>query len=111
MSGIFTWLPDYDAEEDVATAVLTAKFGDGYEQRAQDGINSVKSKWSLTFSLRTKAEVSAIADFLRARAGAISFEWAPPGETLRKFKCTSWRRALRTDSDSRLSCTFEEVFD
>lgn len=110
MAGTFTWVPDYDAAEDVSTKVIKAQFGDGYELRVPDGINAVKSTWALAFTLRTKVEVTAIAAFLRERAGAESFNWAPPGEVARTFKCESWKRVLRTDSDSSLSCSFEEVF-
>ncbi|UCV26804.1 phage tail protein [Ferribacterium limneticum] len=111
MSGTFVWIPDHGAEEDISTSVLSAKFGDGYEQRAEDGINSVRSRWNLVFSKRTLADVNAMSAFLRLKKGAEPFDWAPPGETARKFKCVGWRRVLSTDTDCSLSCTLEEVFD
>jgi len=43
--------------------VLTASFGDGYEQRAENGINSKQEQISLTFNNRSYREGNLIAAF------------------------------------------------
>ena len=107
----FTWVPDHDASEEDTPRVLLAQFGDGYEQRAADGINNITTAWDLQFTLRTRSEVTAMRDFLRARMGVEAFLWAPPGETDKTFKCDKWRRVLRTDTDSSFTATFKRVYE
>ena len=49
--------------------LLTAKFGDGYEQRAIDGINSKKEVFSLSFKNRDYKEANLIAAFFDSKRG------------------------------------------
>lgn len=44
--------------------VLNANFGDGYEQRAQDGINAKRETYVVAFAKRPAAEVNLIAAYL-----------------------------------------------
>ena len=48
--------PDKQLTKASTPRVLTAKFGDGYEQRAVDGINNLAETYTLTFKTRPKAE-------------------------------------------------------
>ena len=107
---IFTWVPDYDATEESEARVSVAKYGDGYSQRVANGINNIDVKWTLAFTLRTRDEVSAIKAFLEAHDGANPFQWMPPGDaTLKYYVCSKWSRVLRTDADSAISMSFEQV--
>ena len=49
--------------------VLTAKFGDGYEQRVLDGINTKQDQFNIAFKNRDSAEINLIAAFLDDSAG------------------------------------------
>lgn len=49
--------------------VLTAKFGDGYEQRVLDGINTKQDQFSISFKNRDAADINLIAAFLDDSAG------------------------------------------
>ena len=49
--------------------VLTAKFGDGYEQRVLDGINTKQDQFSISFKNRDAADINLIAVFLDDSAG------------------------------------------
>lgn len=49
--------------------VLTAKFGDGYEQRVLDGINSKEDSFSISFKNRDAEDINLIAEFLDLKAG------------------------------------------
>lgn len=73
----FVWAPEVDATGDVSFAELRARFGDGYEQRAPDGINTERQTWPLTFK-GPVAEITPIIQFLR-RNRHVSFLWTPPG--------------------------------
>ena len=59
----FTWAPQYGAANEVKPSVLTASFGDGYEQRTKNGINNLPRSWSLTF-YNTPTDADSIEGFL-----------------------------------------------
>lgn len=107
----FTWTVSYGASADRQPRTKTAKFGDGYEQRAVDGINTNPEKWNLNFTNRDYAEIDAIEAFLNTAAGATSFTWTPPRSvTAGNYICRSWQRQVVVGGVDSLSCTFEEVF-
>lgn len=62
--GTLVATPDKSMSKSTAPKVLTAKFGDGYEQRIADGINSINETYSLSFSTRPKADIDDIVLFL-----------------------------------------------
>lgn len=98
MSGVlpnsFTWTPDFSAQVQYAPRVVVSAFGDGYEQRAQFGINANAQKWSLTFKGRLDAEANAIDAFLQSMGALQSFWWTPPGQTAPlKFVCRKWSKS------------------
>ncbi len=94
MSATFNFTPDFSAQVAYAPNVLVAKFGDGYEQRVQFGINADPQKWSLSFKSRADAEASAIDAFLQTAGGLSSFFWTPPGQTVAlKFVCRKWSKS------------------
>lgn len=49
--------------------VLTAKFGDGYEQRVLDGINTKQDMFNISFNNREAEDINLIAGFLDNKAG------------------------------------------
>jgi len=107
----FTWVPDRGATKDTTTRVNASKFGDGYEQRVPDGLNSVMETWQLSFTLRTLAETQAIDAFLAANKGASAFEWTNPLGQTRRYKCQKWNASFNHDGDSSLTATLERVFE
>jgi len=107
----FTWVPDHGASSDVNTRVNSLAFGDGYEQRSTDGLNTVSEDWSLNFTLRTKAEITAIADFLRERGGYERFDWTTPMGDALVFICKRWSPVATHDGNWSLSCVFEQRFE
>jgi len=89
----FTWVPDVSTRGRRVPRVLKAQFGDGYEQRTQDGLNSNLMVWNLTFSTLTLAELDAIDAFLLALGGADKFQWTPPNpfnDSARWWVCENW---------------------
>jgi phage-related protein len=105
----FTWIPRIEPTGTATYRVLSAKFGDGYEQTAVDGINNKTQSWPLAF-VGAAAKITPIRDFLDARAGAQSFYWTPPLGTQGLYKCKS--HALRSlgRGNYELTCTFEQSF-
>jgi len=69
----FFWIPNYASDIENKPSVTVIKFGDGYEQRISDGINSSFIRLNLTFEGRNEREVRAIIHFLNARKGVEAF--------------------------------------
>lgn len=105
----FTWLPEYGADVEVKPKVNRAVFGDGYEQRVRDGINTKARSWSLTF-MKTSSDIDSIDAFLSNEAGAGSFDWTPPKGSAGKWVCDSWKRGVPNPAYDTLTATFREVF-
>ena len=82
-------VPDQGATKDVVPRTTTIQYGDGYVQEVADGINTLDETWQLSFTLRTKAVIQSIDDFLSAQKGVTSFDWTAPDGKTSKFVCKS----------------------
>ena len=81
MAEIFPYTPDWAPEPTLEPNVLSVRFGDGYEQAAENGLNAYLPSWDLTFSRRTEAEARAISLWFQDNRARVSpFEWALPGQ-------------------------------
>lgn len=107
----FTFTPSFEPVLSEKPRVLSARFGDGYEQRVGDGINIRARSWQLTFKQRTAAEMAPIIAFLRARNGFESFDWTDPDGVAGKFICREWSKSTNNAVTQTLTCTFDEVFE
>ena len=107
----FTYIPSYGAAQKKKPAVLSVKFGDGYEQRAQFGINQNPRMWDLQFNGKTETEADAIDNFLTAEKGVTYFNWTPPQGAAGKWICRNWDISLVDIDCYNITATFEEVFD
>jgi phage-related protein len=56
----------------------SAQFGDGFEQVAAAGINTVILEWDLSWKDQPHAEADQIIAFLEARGAHEPFWWTPP---------------------------------
>ena len=106
----FTYLPMPGGVQTKRPRVITTQFGDGYQQRLGDGINTNPRSWSLRFT-RLTADIDAIESFLDARKGTESFDWVPPRGATGKWICSEWTRTEPTDNVQEISATFTEVFE
>lgn len=103
--------PSFAVPQAVKTRVLKTQFGDGYQQRARDGINNLAREWSLRWEALTAAELATITDFLEARAGYQSFNWTPPaGATAYMVVAETWNTSLENAGVYNLDVTFAQVF-
>jgi len=105
----FTWNPDTGATMDREPRIRSAQFGDGYQQRALDGLNADLRTFSLSFSGRALAESQAIVTFLETVGGVTSFDYTHPGDTSRKYICKSWKRTDAAYNLQTVTATFQEV--
>ena len=71
--------PDRGLKSQQKPRVLTAKYGDGYEQRTSLGINTEEETWNLSWSNRTINESNKIIKFFEDQQGVTAFDWYPAG--------------------------------
>ena len=89
--------------------VRAAGFGDGYQQRVGDGINSRRAKWPITI-IGSLTELQAVLDFLDRHAGRKAFQWTSPIGVVGRYVCTSYSPRRGSGAIVTLTATFEEFF-
>ena len=109
----FFWIPSYSPTISTEPSVRTLKFGDGYEQRTPDGVNTNLLKISLNYDNRDEAESTAIAHFLNERGGAEAFVYLPPSpySSMKKFICRKWDVTMNFDNNYSIKVDLEEVVE
>lgn len=106
---VFRWCHAPDATGTINLRVLTAQFGDGYQQSTGDGIHNVVQSWPLQFLGRPQ-RLQPIAEFLRERAGWQAFHWTPPDGELGLYVCTQYTLRHINARTRALAATFQQVF-
>lgn len=97
---------------EVAVRARTVQFGDGYEQRAEDGINTRPRSGRWYWAGLTDEEADDLVDFLETYA-LIGFRYTFPAElTERNYKVTgSMSRSYLPGGLQSLSVDVKEIFD
>lgn len=109
---IYTWVPDFGAQVQIKPRVRAVAFGDGYQQRQGDGINTQPQVWALQWQNRDNTETGAINSFLQTRAGVEAFDWTPPNEsTAIRVICSEWSVSTVRFNLNNVSATFTQVFE
>lgn len=108
----FNWTPEWSLRCTHKPAVLQMKFGNGYSQRAQDGINNDPRVFMLVFQSRSDTEAQAIEDFLSSHGGWQAFYWSPvPNQAQATFICQNFQRIPTAHNLNTVNATFEEEFE
>ena len=85
------WCPAIPAQQQWAERMRKAQFGDGYEQRTLDGINSLRRRWQLRYEMKTSDIIAAMVAYLSAQKGnAFSF-YDPSSATTYQVTCDEWQ--------------------
>lgn len=110
--------PDRSLSRASTPRVLTASFGDGYEQRIVDGINNINETFSISFQNRSKAEIDDITAFFVSKGGVTSFDYtipdsnvSPPYETTVKVVCDSWNTVYVQTDCYTCTANFRRVYE
>lgn len=104
--------PAYGLNKSNSPRVLQVQFGDGYSQRAEDGINNLPTTWDVTWDVLSVADADTIETFFNDRAGAESFDYQFPNESASaKYIVKTWNRTDISFDSVRITTQFEEVFD
>lgn len=107
---VFVWLPDEGSEESIQPTVNVAKFGDGYEQRTQLGINPEVQSWTMTFT-GSSYDILPIRNFLRKMGAVNAFYWTSPINEGGMYVCRSFPLKKIKASILQLSVKFERVYE
>lgn len=104
----FNWPVDQTLQVKVAPRVRVVKFGDGYEQRAPDGLHTDLRTYTVKFSAES-ADINLVDKFLTEHGAYKAFIWVPP-ERYRtgKYKCEEWSKEVSGLWDT-LTATFQQV--
>lgn len=107
----FNWIASWGASLTVKPSIQVTRYGEGYEQRAGQGMNVLPRKWSVTFSV-VPDTAEEIEQFLTNLQGVGSFDWLPPTGQSGKFVCDDgWSRVIDTPGQHTISAVFREVFE
>ena len=103
-------------------AVLSAPMGDGYVQRAGDGINTRRDSWNLTArgfwsSLNNPSctnglgqNVKGITEFIDRHQGYKSFQWTAPDGTDAYWTCAGVAKVKESPRVMSLTFTFVRTY-
>jgi len=113
----FFWKPTYSSQLQMKPAVNILKFGNGYEQRIEEGINNNLQKFNLNFDGRDKNETRSIAHFLHKRKAVNSFFFDAPfpynfdisQSYPRRFICEEWDIVYNFYNNYNINAKFSET--
>lgn len=104
----FTWHPLENSRAQARFRIRKAQFGDGYAQRASDGLNPLAKPWDLRFRGRAGA-IAPIRAFLDAHAGVTAFLWTPPGGAEGLYVCEEYDEVALVNDRFEIRATFLEA--
>lgn len=112
-------IPDKGMTRSIKPRVLVSQFGDGYQQRIADGINSINESFSISFNNRSKAEVDDIGAFLEAKKAVTKFIFTIPdtnntsrtGERDYKVVCSEFSIRYAQGDFYSLTAKLQQVFE
>jgi phage-related protein len=117
--GTLVATPDKSMNKSTQPRVLTANFGDGYEQRIADGINTLNETYSLSFKSRPKADIDDIVLFLDTQKNVSKFLFTIPdtnnttrtGEKDVKVVATNYSVTYDYEDFYSLSLSLKRVYE
>ena len=116
-------MPDKTLTRKVKPNVLTANFGDGYQQRIAYGNNSLEETFSTAFTNRPKAEADDITKFFELKKGVTAFTFGYPDEnasttdssgnkvTVIKVVCDDWDTTFVNVDVYSVKASFRKVYE
>ena len=112
----FWWKPSYNAKIDNKPRVRYNQFGNGYQQRISDGLNTDLIEFTLIFENRNEKETVSILHFLKQRNGQESFVYNIPtiyskssNNLTSRFICPEWGSSYISYNNYNIDCKFIEV--
>lgn len=103
------------AAKEVNYTTIIAQFGDGYLQRAGDGINKKKEAWSITYDNLNQTERDILWVFIEIVQMSEVIEWTAPGDLVEKKWIidpeTTINEQAKAGAIYTVSLTLKRIFD
>lgn len=91
---------------------LMTQYGDGYSQRARDGINDAITMWEIQYENVSSADRVTIQAFVAGVGNTDWFTYTAPGDTEKKFVITSEvSEQVKAGDVYSISFSIQQVFD
>lgn len=108
----FNWIPSRNYTVTTAPTARLLKFGDGYEQRIPETLNTIRKIWDLRFTNREMSQANAIIQFFEDRQAVQHFTWTPPDEEKEyKVIARNWKETIVSPNVKSITVKFERVFE
>lgn len=114
----FEAIADRGLQRNSKHRVLTAKFGDGYEQRVLDGINTKNDVFNISFNNRKAEDINLIAAFFDNKAGknfdftiTDTFNSGNLSNTTIKVVCEEYNISYIRENFHSLTCALRRVYE
>jgi phage-related protein len=92
--------------------VRTVQFGDGFEQRVLDGINTWKDSWDVTFMAQTQADATLLENQIRQDLGHKSIYWQAPDEANPTvWIIRSYTKVVKAGKVNVINCRLERLYE
>lgn len=110
----FYWKPSYSTVAQAEPRINRIKFGNGYEKRIPDGLNTNLMTIQIGFENRKESEAVAILHFLNKMNGQQSFIFNVPtvfdkSTFNTRFVCPNWQTTYNFYQNYSIKALFEEV--
>jgi phage-related protein len=92
--------------------IIETKYGNGYSQRAADGINSIQDSWNVTWNNLSSSEFSTVLTALDTTKGSDYLTWTAPGDgASKKYICRKVTKRALAGNLYSVSAELQQVFD
>jgi len=110
----FFWKPSYTSNANFEPNVIKIQFGNGYQQRINNGINSDLMKFDASFDNRLETEAVSMLHFLDQRGGQQSFIYNVPTIYSKinfntRFVAPNWNVSYNSYNNYSIKVKIEEV--
>ena len=107
---VFLFKPSVVSNEIIPIRFSNNRFGNDFNQRSNDGINTANLKLNVVLANRSNKEAVAISKFLLSKQAYQTFKFTPPQPHHKKlsFVCESWRHNYVFDDNHSFELKFEQ---
>ena len=92
--------------------ILETAYGNGYKQRAGDGINNIQDQWTVQYDNLTSSQYGTLLTAIDAAYGVNYFIWTPPNESsAKKWIVSQVTRQIKAGFIYSVKLTLTQVFD
>jgi phage-related protein len=104
--------PQLGSRLNIDQKTRVARFGDGYEQVAGDGLNTIRRTWTLVWNACPNSDADAIEAFWVQQGRTLPFWYTAPGTAQPyKWRFETFNRTQIDGNSDQLEITIRQVFD